>query len=85
MWVRDEFMPTQPADSLGRRVMILDNWSEFGEGHVIMPSAIHGFDYLDTLREVFTHGGPHEDVRPTSDKCGDLPCCFPRSKVAHDD
>jgi len=64
-WTRDEFMPSQPATALGRRLMILDNWSEFGEGHVIMPSNIHGFDYLDVLREVFTAGGPHEDMRPT--------------------
>ncbi len=64
-WVKDEFMPTLPADSLGRRIVMLGNWNEFGEGNFLMPSALAGFGYLDALRDVFTAGGPHTDIAPT--------------------
>jgi hypothetical protein len=64
-WTRDDFMPTLPADSLGRRIVMLANWNEFGEGHFLMPSALAGFGYVDALREVFTAGGAHEDEVPT--------------------
>jgi hypothetical protein len=65
LWMRDEFLPSQPSNSLGRNMMLLDSWNEFGEGHFIMPSEVAGFDYLDALREVFTKTGQHEDTKPT--------------------
>jgi len=65
VWFRDEFMPTLPLDSLGRKILMLGNWNEFGEGHFILPSALAGFGYLDALREVFAEGGTHEDTAPT--------------------
>ena len=65
-WSKDEFMPTLPEYSLGRRMVLLPNWNEFGEGHFIMPPAPAGFGYVDALREVFTSGGPHEDLVPTA-------------------
>jgi len=49
---------------LGRRILMLANWNEFGEGHFLMPSTLAGFGYLDALREVFTAGGLHEDAKP---------------------
>ena len=65
VWARDEFLPTLPSESLGRRMIMLANWNEFGEGHFLMPSTLAGFDYLNALREVFASGGPHEDICPT--------------------
>ncbi|MCY2988265.1 MAG: glycoside hydrolase family 99-like domain-containing protein [Planctomycetota bacterium] len=64
-WAKDEFMPTLPESSLGRRMLLLPNWNEFGEGHFLMPSQLAGFGYLDALRDVFTAGGPHADTVPT--------------------
>lgn len=64
-WANNEFMPTLPEDSLGRKLVLLPNWNEFAEGHFIMPSALAGFGYVDALREVFTTSGPHEDSMPT--------------------
>jgi hypothetical protein len=61
----DEYMPSLPADSLGRRIIMLANWCEFGEGHFMLPNASGGFGYLDALRDVFTQGGPHQDLVPT--------------------
>ena len=64
-WTRDELMPSQPADSLGREIVMLPNWNEFGEGHFLLPNASGGFGYLDAMREVFAASGAHEDAKPT--------------------
>ena len=36
---RDEWMPSQSADSLARKIVMLPNWNEFGEGHFLLPNA----------------------------------------------
>lgn len=77
-WAKDEFMPTLPHDSLGRRVLFLANWNEFGEGHFMMPSNLAGFGYLDALREVFTHGGPHDDAVPSQRQKRRFTVLFPK-------
>ena len=64
-WTKDQFMPSLPANSLGRKIVLLANWNEFGEGHFMMPSALAGFGYLDVLRKVFTTDKEHIDTRPT--------------------
>jgi hypothetical protein len=58
-------MDALPADSLGRRMVMIDNWNEWGEGHYIMPHRQHGFGYLDAIRAVFTEApAAHEDLIP---------------------
>ncbi len=65
-WVKDEFMPTLDEDSLGSKMLLLDNWNEYGEGHFLMPANLHGFGYLDGVREIFGDGDTtHTDVEPT--------------------
>lgn len=78
-WTRDEFMPALPADSLGRRIVMLPNWNEFGEGHFLMPSSLAGFGYVDAMREVFTSGGPHEDQVPTEVQKRRFTILYPRN------
>ena len=56
-WTRDVYMPSLPAGSLGRRMVLLANWNEFGEGHFMLPNASGRFGYLDALRDVFTVRG----------------------------
>jgi len=56
-------MDRQPADSLSRRLLLLDNWNEWGEGHYIAPHAGAGFGYLKAVREVFTACDNHPDYR----------------------
>ena len=54
-----------PGSSLGRRVVLLDNWNEFGEGHYIAPQREHGFGYLDAVRTAFSAAPePHLDLVP---------------------
>lgn len=78
-WVKDELMPTLPADSLGRRIVMLGNWNEFGEGNVLMPSTLAGFGYLDVLRDVFTDGGPHTDAVPTDQQKRRFNVLYPKN------
>ena len=59
-------MPTLDGSTLGSKMVLLDNWNEYGEGHFIMPSGLHGFGYVDAVREIFGDGNTsHEDVLPT--------------------
>lgn len=54
-----------PEGSLGRRMVLLDNWNEFGEGHYIFPHREYGFGYLDAVRQAFApDAGPHLDLVP---------------------
>ncbi len=60
-----DFISTLPANELGSKTMILDNWNEWGEGHYIAPYREYGFGYLDAVREVFSDAaGPHTDLIP---------------------
>jgi hypothetical protein len=77
-WAKDDFMPTLPQDSLGRRVLMLPNWNEFGEGHFLMPSNLAGFGYVDALRDVFTRGGPHTDPAPDEAQKRRFTALYPR-------
>ena len=59
------FMDSLPEDELGRRLVLLDNWNEFGEGHYIAPHRQYGFGYLDAVRSVFSDAAePHVDIVP---------------------
>lgn len=52
-------------ESLAGRVVLLDGWNEFGEGHFISPTVGHRFDHLDAVRQVFArHVQSHEDAVP---------------------
>ena len=56
---------SMPADSLSGRMLLLDNWNEWGEGHYIAPYTEYGFGYLDAVREVFSAApARHEDLIP---------------------
>ncbi len=52
-WVKEEFQPTLDQNSIGSKVVLLDNWNEYGEGHFIMPANLAGFGYLDAVKTVF--------------------------------
>ena len=77
-WTKEEFMPSLPQDSLGREMLFIANWNEFGEGHYLMPSSLAGFDYVETIREVFTENTPHENVKPTENQLKRINILFPR-------
>ncbi len=54
-----------PGNGLDRRVIVFDNWCEFGEGHYIEPTAGTGFGYVDAIRRVFAPKAPPcQDITP---------------------
>ena len=60
-----DLVATLPADQLGSRMLLLDNWNEWGEGHYIAPHREFGFGYLDAVRRVFAVAPPeHSDLLP---------------------
>lgn len=76
-WIKDEFINKLPDGSLGRRMIMIDNWNEFGEGHFTMPSKLTGFGYLDALRDVFWNSKPHSDVKPDENQKKRFNTLFP--------
>ena len=60
-----EFVGTLPESELGSKMLLLDNWNEWGEGHYIAPHREFGFGYLDAVRKVFsTVPESHVDLVP---------------------
>ena len=65
-----------PKDELGAKILILDNWNEWSEGHYIAPYREYGFEYLDAIRRVFSEAPEeHDDLIPSDIGFGpyDLP------------
>lgn len=66
-----DFIGKLPPNELGSRMLLLDNWNEWGEGHYIAPYREYGFDYLDAVRKVFSDAPePHADLLPEDIGCG---------------
>jgi hypothetical protein len=60
-----ELIATLPPGGLGSKMILLDNWNEWGEGHYIAPYREFGFGYVDAVREVLSNArGPHVDLIP---------------------
>lgn len=60
-----DFVGTLPPDQLGSKMLLLDNWNEWGEGHYIAPYREYGFGYLDAVRKVFASNQiEHTDLLP---------------------
>ncbi len=58
-----KFMDSLPSDSLASKMVILDNWNEWDEGHYLLPHYEGGFKYLQAVREVFTKRDNLPDYR----------------------
>jgi hypothetical protein len=60
-----QFARSLPSNQLGSRMLLLDNWNEWGEGHYIAPYREYGFGYLDAVRRVFSDApDEHVDLIP---------------------
>ena len=58
-----EWTEALPENSYGRKLIMLDNWNEWDEGHYISPSYEFGFKYLEAVREEFTRCDNLPDYR----------------------
>ena len=43
----------KPADRWDRKLVVFDNWTEFGEGHYVEPTSGLGFTFLNAIKRVF--------------------------------
>ena len=89
-WGRDFVEKEMPKDELGGKMLILDNWNEWSEGHYLAPYREYGFGYLDAVRRVFSVAPEeHEDLIPQDVGLGpyDLPRSLfePRTNWTFDD
>ncbi len=67
-WVKNTYIPEYAKASTWQEKLVwLSTWNEYGEGTYIMPAeALHGFGYLDVLRDNYTSlKSSHTDVVPT--------------------
>lgn len=60
-------MDSLPKNSIASRLLMLDNWNEWDEGHYIMPSCEFGFKYLQAVREELTERDNLPDYRLPQD------------------
>ncbi|MBE6630582.1 MAG: hypothetical protein E7624_07015 [Ruminococcaceae bacterium] len=49
-----ETCDTLPEDAYARKMIMIDNWNEWDEGHFVAPSHKFGFKYLQAIREALT-------------------------------
>ena len=60
-----DILATMPQTELGSKVLLLDNWNEWSEGHYLAPHRQYGFGYLDAVRKVFSDAPEkHMDLDP---------------------
>lgn len=53
------------SDGIESRMLLLDNWNEFGEGHFLFPTKKDGFAWLDAVRDVFaSQATTHRETVP---------------------
>ena len=62
-----ELTSALPADSYANKIIMLDNWNEWDDGHYIMPSHEFGFGYLQAVREELTSRYNLPDYRMPQD------------------
>ncbi|WP_093282966.1 hypothetical protein [Verrucomicrobium sp. GAS474] len=74
-WMKNTFAPSissASATAAGGKMVLFDNWNEFGEGHYIAPTALlgygatDGFGYLNGIRSVFLPASTVTNVVPTA-------------------
>ena len=56
-----------PDGAWGRKILMLDNWNEWDEGHFIAPSHKFGYKYLQAVREELTERENLPDYRTPQD------------------
>lgn len=80
-WTKESFMPSLAADNLGKKMVMLDNLNEYGEGHFMMPSKLAGFGYLDSIGQVFGGLSGHSDIIPTQNQKERINVLYPQDRV----
>ena len=62
-----EMTDALPDGAWAKRILMIDNWNEWDEGHYVAPSHEFGFKYLQAIREEFTACDNLPDYRTPQD------------------
>ncbi|MBE7043339.1 MAG: hypothetical protein E7399_07615 [Ruminococcaceae bacterium] len=62
-----ELIDALPENAWAKRMIMIDNWNEWDEGHYVAPSHEFGFKYLQAIREEFTKRDNLPDYRTPQD------------------
>ena len=57
-----------PDGAWGKRILMIDNWNEWDEGHFVAPSHKFGYKYLQAIREALTERNNLPDYRTPQDQ-----------------
>jgi len=49
-----EISDNLPENAWARKMIMIDNWNEWDEGHFVAPSHKFGYKYLQAIREALT-------------------------------
>ena len=63
-----ELCDRMPESSYARKLIMIDNWNEWDEGHFVAPSHKFGFQYLQAIREALTECDNLPDYRMPHDQ-----------------
>jgi hypothetical protein len=63
-----EICDALPEDAWAKKIIMIDNWNEWDEGHFVAPSHKYGFKFLQAIREVFTERNNLPDYRTPYDQ-----------------
>ncbi|MBR3967333.1 MAG: glycoside hydrolase family 99-like domain-containing protein [Clostridia bacterium] len=63
-----EIVAELPEDAWAKKIIMIDNWNEWDEGHFVAPSHKFGYKYLQAIREVFTERNNLPDYRTPHDQ-----------------
>ena len=82
-YIKNEFLPgySNETEDWKSKALMVSTWNEFGEGTYVMPSNVHGFGYMDNVRQEFTNAGAHEDARPTANQLSRINILYPASRT----
>lgn len=62
-----EIIKEMPDDAWGKKILMIDNWNEWDEGHFVSPSHEFGYKYLQAIREELTKRDNLPDYRTPQD------------------
>ena len=63
----EKLVKSAPCGTMSSKIIMIDNWNEWDEGHYVMPSHEFGFKYLQAIREVLTERDNLPDYRLPQD------------------
>ncbi|MHB8963854.1 MAG: glycoside hydrolase family 99-like domain-containing protein [Saccharofermentanales bacterium] len=79
--LKSRYMSAASSGSLVRKMVMLGNWNEIGEGHYFMPTKTYGYSYLEEILKAFGGTKTHSDITPTKSQKDRICVLYPQDRV----